>query len=254
MVIANETSESGSAEAESHSPVAEDANQESNEDNEEVLFVRKKKTPEAQDSIQKQEDGEEEPKEESNGTQTDSLYELDLSNSQQTMDDVTVFEPIRDSIPNLPPKALQLVRQAKEAEEQTKIEEANEKEKHAIMVKLLHSKLEELLKKQEHINSIQSQIANLDAPAAKDVAVLRDRIDKCSKSSLVHGVMRREHDDVEKTYEAAVEAYESVRTVQSQLEEQKSQLEEKKEVEYFEFKNWQLQKLKMIEEEIRDLL
>ena len=46
---------------------------------------------------------EEEPKEESNGTQTDSLYELDLSNSQQTMDDVTVFEPIRDSIPNLPP-------------------------------------------------------------------------------------------------------------------------------------------------------
>ena len=66
--------------------------------------------------------------------------------------------------------------------------------------------------------------------------------------------MRREHDDVEKTYEAAVEAYESVRTVQSQLEEQKSQLEEKKEVEYFEFKNRQLQKLKMIEEEIRDLL
>ena len=64
VVIANETSESGSAEAESHSPVAEDANQESNEDNEEVLFVRKKKTPEAQDSIQKQEDGEEEPKEE----------------------------------------------------------------------------------------------------------------------------------------------------------------------------------------------
>ena len=122
------------------------------------------------------------------------------------------------------------------------------------MVKLLHSKLEELLKKQEYINSIQSQIANLDAPAAKDVAVLRDRIDKCSKSSLVHGVMHREHDDVEKTYEAAVEAYESVRTVQSQLEEQKSQLEEKKEVEYFEFKNRQLQKLKMIEEEIRDLL
>ena len=247
-MIANETTESGSAEAESHSSVAEDANQESNEDNEEVLFVRKKKTPEAQESIQEQDSREEEPKEESNGTQTDSLYELDLSNSQQTMDDVTVFEPIRDSIPNLPPKALQLVRQAKEAEEQTKIEEANEKEKHAIMVKLLHSKLEELLKKQEYINSIQSQIANLDAPAAKDVAVLRDRIDKCSKSSLVHGVMHREHDDVEKTYEAAVE------DDKAQLEEQKSQLEEKKEVEYFEFKNRQLQKLKMIEEEIRDLL
>ena len=47
----------------------------------------------------------------------------------------------------------------------------------------------------------------------------------------MYELMRREHDDVEKTYEAAVEAYESVRTVQSQLEEQKSQLEEKKEVE-----------------------
>ena len=61
-------------------------------------------------------------------------------------------------------------------------------------------------------------------------------------------------EEQQREYEAAVEASESVRTVQSQLEEQKSQLEEKKEVEYFEFKNRQLQKLKMIEEEIRDLL
>lgn len=58
---------------------------------------------------------------------------------------------------------------------------AEESEKREAMLQLIHEKLRILLEKQAHINSIQTEIANLDSPAAKDVSVLRDRMDKCMK-------------------------------------------------------------------------
>lgn len=60
-----------------------------------------------------------------------------------------------------------------------------ESEKREAMLQLIHEKLRILLEKQAHINSIQTEIANLDSPAAKDVSVLRDRMDKCMKWELL---------------------------------------------------------------------
>lgn len=60
-----------------------------------------------------------------------------------------------------------------------------ESEKREAMLQLIHEKLRILLEKQAHINSIQTEIANLDSPAAKDVSVLRDRMDKCMKWGLL---------------------------------------------------------------------
>lgn len=67
------------------------------------------------------------------------------------------------------------------------IEEAGVEEngKREAMLQLIHEKLRILLEKQAHINSIQTEIANLDSPAAKDVSVLRDRMDKCMKWELL---------------------------------------------------------------------
>ena len=60
-----------------------------------------------------------------------------------------------------------------------------ESEKREAMLQLIHEKLRILLEKQAHINSIQTEIANLDSPAAKDVSVLRDRMNKCMKWGLL---------------------------------------------------------------------
>ena len=60
-----------------------------------------------------------------------------------------------------------------------------ENRKREAMLQLIHEKLRILLEKQAHINSIQTEIANLDSPAAKDVSVLRDRMDKCMKWELL---------------------------------------------------------------------
>ena len=49
------------------------------------------------------------------------------------------------------------------------------------ILKLIHERLRILLEKQAHIISIQKEIASLDDPAAKDISVLRNRMDKCMK-------------------------------------------------------------------------
>ena len=67
------------------------------------------------------------------------------------------------------------------SKEEAGVEESGKRE---AMLQLIHEKLKVLLEKQAHINSIQTEIANLDSPAAKDVSVLRDRMDKCMKWGL----------------------------------------------------------------------
>ena len=68
------------------------------------------------------------------------------------------------------------------SKEEAGVEESGKRE---AMLQLIHEKLRILLEKQAHINSIQTEIANLDSPAAKDVSVLRDRMDKCMKWELL---------------------------------------------------------------------
>lgn len=68
------------------------------------------------------------------------------------------------------------------SKEEAGVEESRKRE---AMLQLIHEKLRILLEKQAHINSIQTEIANLDSPAAKDVSVLRDRMDKCMKWGLL---------------------------------------------------------------------
>ena len=68
------------------------------------------------------------------------------------------------------------------SKEEAGVEESGKRE---AMLQLIHEKLRILLEKQAHINSIQTEIANLDSPAAKDVSVLRDRMDKCMKWGLL---------------------------------------------------------------------
>ena len=122
------------------------------------------------------------------------------------------------------------------------------------ILKLIHERLRILLEKQAHIISIQKEIASLDDPAAKDISVLRNRMDKCMKWSFFLWINNREHEGIERTYNSASEALASVNDVLKQLEEQRKQLEERKATEFFEFKNRQLQKLKAAEEAIREML
>lgn len=58
-------------------------------------------------------------------------------------------------------------------------EEQYSAEKKALMLDLIHEKKAELLNKIQRINLLNQQIAELDAPAERDVSALRRKIDSC---------------------------------------------------------------------------
>ena len=64
-------------------------------------------------------------------------------------------------------------------ESKTEDEEQYSAEKKALMLDLIHEKKAELLNKIQRINLLNQQIAELDAPAERDVSALRRKIDSC---------------------------------------------------------------------------
>ena len=122
-------------------------------------------------------------------------------------------------------------------------EEDYSEEKKAIMWELLREKRKQLQEKVMQINLLHQQIADLDKPAAKDIAVLRRKIDSCFRQVW----------SLQQSKEESEAAIANSRAVQEQLEGQRIALNEKKKAVIFEFESNNLQKLKEIEEEIRAL-
>ena len=122
-------------------------------------------------------------------------------------------------------------------------EEDYSEEKKAIMWELLREKRKQLQEKVMQINLLHQQIADLDKPAAKDIAVLRRKIDSCFRQVW----------SLQQSNEESEAAIAKSRAVQKQLEGQRIALNEKKKTVIFEFESNNLQKLKEIEEEIRAL-
>ena len=126
-------------------------------------------------------------------------------------------------------------------EEET--EEDYSEEKKAIMWELLREKRKQLQEKVIQINLLHQQIADLDKPAAQDIAILRRKIDSCFRQVW----------SLQQSKEEAEAAITKSRAVQEQLQGQRNALNEKKKVAIFEFESNHLQRLKEIEEEIRAL-
>ncbi|KAK8798446.1 hypothetical protein WA588_003527 [Blastocystis sp. NMH] len=111
------------------------------------------------------------------------------------------------------------------------------------MLDLIHEKKAELLNKIQRINLLNQQIAELDAPAERDVSALRRKIDSCFRQIW----------SLERSKEEAEVAIEEAQKVQQTLQEQRTALNEKKKVAIFEFESKHLQTLKEIEDEIRGM-
>lgn len=126
-------------------------------------------------------------------------------------------------------------------EEEEGEEEDYSEEKKAIMWDLLREKRSQLRSKINQINILHQQIADLDKPAAQDIAVLRRKIDSCFRQIW----------SLQQSREESEAAINKSRAVQEQLQGQRTALNEKKKMAIFEFESEHLQKLKEIEEEIR---
>ena len=120
-------------------------------------------------------------------------------------------------------------------------EEDYSEEKKAIMWDLLREKRSQLRSKINQINILHQQIADLDKPAAQDIAVLRRKIDSCFRQIW----------SLQQSREESEAAINKSRAVQEQLQGQRTALNEKKKMAIFEFESEHLQKLKEVEEEIR---
>ena len=72
-------------------------------------------------------------------------------------------------------------------EDNAEDEEQYSAEKRTLMLALIHEKKAELLNKIQRINLLNQQIAELDAPAERDVSALRRKIDSCFR--YVHGLL-----------------------------------------------------------------
>lgn len=72
-------------------------------------------------------------------------------------------------------------------EDKPEEEEQYSAEKRTLMMDLIHEKKAELLNKIQRINLLNQQIADLDAPAERDVSALRRKIDSCFR--YLHGLL-----------------------------------------------------------------
>lgn len=80
------------------------------------------------------------------------------------------IEPVENQLPEVI---------ASEENSEAKPEDVYEEEKRQIMIELLYKKRNELVEKQQSINKLHSSIADLEKPAIHDVGILRQKIDNC---------------------------------------------------------------------------
>ena len=162
-----------------------------------------------------------------NTNEANTVHETDMAHPQQELDSKGgEVEPTDDK---------------KNEQCEESIEDAERRKK---TLDSIRQKRQEMFAKTQLINSLHIQIANLNAPVAQDVSKLRSQLDRCFAQVRE---LRDESVRVNESIEKAVQ-------VQQKLQDQLGSLEEKRKEAIFELENKHLVQLKVIEEEIRQLL
>ena len=120
----------------------------------------------------------------------------------------------------------------------------NEAEQREALLRLIRAKRDEVFHKIQVINVLHQQIANLGVPAAQDVSKLRKKIDNYL---LQIKELKEEDRRVSEVIDRSMQ-------IQKTLKQQMLSLNEKKKEAIFEFENKHLIQLKAIEEEIRQMM